>query len=107
MEPGKDKTMTEIEKMYSLAGVKKACQKDIKFEQCIFSPSDCGNYTYPPFTTEKQLEIVQYILFSKWWMNLKRLQFAENFEEALAGLVNDLWQDLTEAEQNDIKRILE
>ena len=105
MEPGKDETMTEIEKMYKLANVKAI---NIAEYGSTYIPKSIkiDGKLYPPFTAEKQLEIVQYILFSKWWMNLKRLQFAENFEEALAGLVNDLWQDLTEEERKQIRSIL-
>ena len=31
---------------------------------------------------------------------------AESFENAIAGLINNLWQDLTEQEQQQIKDIL-
>lgn len=30
-----------------------------------------------------------------------------NFEESLAGLINSLWQDLTEEEKQQVKGILE
>ena len=60
----------------------------------------------PPFTAEKQLEIVKMILFSTWWLNLKRLQFSEKFDEGLAQMINDLWQDLTEEEKEQIRSVL-
>ena len=66
----------------------------------------CKNAEYPPFTAEKQLEIVKMILFSTWWLNLKRLQFSEKFDEGLAQMINELWQDLTEQERTEIKEIL-
>lgn len=62
---------------------------------------------HPPFTAEKQLKIVKMILFSTWWLNLKRLQFSEKFDEGLAQMINELWQDLTEEEKASIKNILE
>jgi hypothetical protein len=46
------------------------------------------------------------ILFSTWWMNLKRLQFSEKFDEGLAQMINELWQDLTEQERTQIAEIL-
>lgn len=91
--------MSEIEKMYARAMIKPlsitVCGVD---EQII---------NYPPFTAEKQLEIVKQILFSTWWLNLKRLQFAEKFDEGLAQMINELWQDLTEEEKQQVKGILE
>lgn len=91
--------MSEIEKMYARAMIKPlsitVCGVD---EQII---------NYPPFTAEKQLEIVKQILFSTWWMNLKRLQFSEKFDEGLAQMINELWQDLSEEEKQQVKGILE
>ena len=89
--------MNEIEKLYINANV-----EDKNINNQLYKALN-----YPQFTAEKQLEIVKCILFSTWWMNLKRLQFAENFKEALAGLINDLWQDLTEEEKEQIRGILE
>ena len=40
-----------------------------------------------------------------------QMQFASTYcdtlEEAIAGFINDMWQDLTAEEQAEIKRILE
>ena len=85
MMKANDWTLTEVQEV-----AKRECKKE-----------------HPHFTAEKQLEIVKQILFSTWWMNLKRLQFAEKFEEGLAQMINELWQDLTEQERTEIKRILE
>ena len=91
--------MSEIEKMYARAMIKPlsitVCGVD---EQII---------NYPPFTAEKQLKIVKQILFSTWWMNLKRLQFSEKFDEGLAQMINELWQDFTPEEKQQVKGILE
>ena len=91
--------MNEIEKMYKNAGIKMQHLLDVNTNQFVD--------VYPPFTAEKQLEIVKQILFSTWWMNLKRLQFSNKFDEGLAQIINDLWQDLTEEEKQQVKGILE
>lgn len=62
---------------------------------------------YPQFAAEKQLKIVKMILFSTWWLNLKRLQFSEKFDEGLAQMINELWEDLTPEEKQQVKGILE
>lgn len=43
------------------------------------------------------------------WMSYSvfKAGFAHSFEESLAELINNLWQDLTEEERNQIKEILE
>lgn len=103
--------MSEIEKMYKNAGVKKinTHQSEIDNGDPRFTGiSHSDSYIkYPPFTAAKQLAIVKQILFSTWWMNLKRLQFSEKFDEGLAQMINELWQDLTEEERKQIKEILE
>ena len=93
--------MSEITKLYENAGVSK--------EPAIIPSSGEVIYwkNYPPFTAEKQLKIVKMILFSTWWLNLKRLQFSEKFDEGLAQMINELWQDLTPEEKQQVKGILE
>ena len=86
--------MSEIEKMY----------ENCNFEKSMGVGSPLALH---PFTAEKQLEIVKMILFSTWWMNLKRLQFSEKFNEGLAQMINELWKDLTEEEKQQVKGILE
>lgn len=94
--------MSEIEKMYENAGVVlRKCSECDNNMDCGYG-KDC----YPTFTAEKQLEIVKQILFSTWWMNLKRLQFSEKFDEGLAQMINELWQDLTPEEKQQIRGIL-
>lgn len=109
--------MSEIELLYENAHIEKVINHECTYDYGITCPNDndtcgnCGYYKekepdYPPFTAEKQLEIVKLILFSTWWMNLKRLQFSEKFDERLAELVNDIWQDLTEQDRTEIAEIL-
>lgn len=124
--------MNEIEKIYKNAGIKpeyKDCciitdkylnyetelsYEDLMDKECPHNQEctdECeyayNKIIYPPFTAEKQLEIVKMILFSTWWMNLKRLQFAEKFDEGLAQMINELWQDLSLEEKQQVKGILE
>ena len=107
--------MNEIEKLYETAGIEKEkkqqCVKSYKTENgigiCIdFSKRDDYLYCYPPFTAEKQLNLIKWLLFSKWWMSLKCCQFAPKFDERLAELISDIWQDLTKTEQEEIRKIL-
>lgn len=100
--------MSEIEKMYARAMIKPlsitVCGVD---EQII---------NYPPFTAEKQLEMIKLIANSKGYPDYEYfgnlfddyIQLLE-FDEALAKLVNDLWamQYLTEEEKQQVKGILE
>ena len=74
---------------------------------------------YPPFTAEKQLELIK--LFAKravyinsqenkyyiFTMNIGGSTFGENLENALARYINKVWQDLTEEKKQQIKEILE
>ena len=112
--------MSEVEKLYKIAGVKK--------QYYYFDSADGNTYTWElnengndkhnmcfigkpkikdrEFTAEKQLEVVKMILFSTWWMNLKRLQFSEKFEVGLAQMINELWQDITEQDRTEIAEIL-
>lgn len=102
--------MNEVEKMYENAEPDRNCNLYKHFTECPMKHTqceDCENFVYPPFTAEKQLKIVKMILFSTWWLNLKRLQFSEKFDEGLAQMINELWQDLTPEEKASIKNILE
>ena len=77
---------------------------------------------YPPFTAEKQLELIKWLADTdnyikeicrmidtrKYFIETicENISMANNFEEALAGLINKLWQDLTDEERKQIKEIL-
>ena len=123
--------LAEIEKLYELAGVEKErmCEWTCKGSECCSTL--CEHYEstkeyYPPFTAEKQLEIIK--LLSNLTIKIVRFDncfyvgtkfehckeydgcFAGcekiEFTEALAGLINNLWQDLTKIEQEEIRKIL-
>jgi hypothetical protein len=108
--------MNEVEKMYSNAGIGKS----------FYNPYT-NKYMYPPFTAGKQLEIYKYLCkpflittryyfdeFSitaentfEWKTMTKVVATGKTYEECIAKLVNQLWQDLTDTERTQIKEILE
>lgn len=110
--------MSEIEKMMQNANIiSKRCSECDNNMDCGYG-KDC----YPPFTAEKQLEICKFLLKVEhsisYYFYENRYGFviddkqddcieAEKFETALAMIVNNLWQDLTEEEKASIKNILE
>lgn len=107
--------MSEIEKLYINARVEKE-----------WRPLPYGGIDefYPQFTEVKQFKLYKYLC--KLFLITTRYYFdeffitAENtfeekgmtatgktYEECIAKLVNNLWQDLTEEEKQQVKRILE
>lgn len=79
---------------------------------------------YPPFTAEKQLELIKWVsnfkvyesvIYKdhKWFMcasigcNDYCESRNESFEQALASLILELWKDLTDDQKQEIKRILQ
>lgn len=118
--------MSEIEKVYENVGfIKKQC-KDYSCIVCNKN-KDCDKY--PPFTSEKQIGLIKWLVKHRFNFMVyeltekdftfeilnKRLkqtsQFVSlsenNFEEGLAKVLNCFWQDLTEEEKQQIKEILE
>lgn len=109
--------MSEVDKLYSLAGVEKHKTHHKDYEDWF--------WVYPPFTAEKQIELIKWL--APRYLDLSKYHdvatnkdmygirtdvgtyaycHREKFEEMLAGLIIDLWQNLTEAEQNEIREIL-
>lgn len=96
------------------------CDKLERPEDC----SDAKEY-YPPFTAEKQLELLKIcfdkyerlekvrglkercIIYHHFEKDYTEFVNCETWEETIAGLINNLWQDLTENERKQIKEILE
>ena len=94
--------MSEIEKMYENAKVKSIGFNTYKLEDA-----------YPPFTAEKQLKILCFIV-----NNVHRVTFYDQFfsgdkltlekiQENLAWAINRIWQSLTPEEKQQVKGILE
>lgn len=126
--------MSEIEKMYELAGIEKRayyniCPKNTYlhnnltcYECEYFSVEQpflkCSYRVYPPFTAEKQLELIKWLaktrpihitfLIDKWVIEgmVRYGKRYDTFEDALSGYINNIWQDLTEQEKTEIAEIL-
>ena len=139
--------MTEVEKLYELAGVEKefdylechrgtssiCCplmdyesERDEECEGCVNSSKMQKVYSYPPFTAEKQIELIKWLARrthitiglglswgqsdDDWWtITGKKGGVGTDkyrLEEALVKLVINLWQDLTKEEQEQIREIL-
>ena len=128
--------MSEIEKMYENAGIdyeerynnctlnkEGQCELKCSCDMCKYSEE---KYIYPPFTAEKQLRLTTFIglhygfqmfkneafdyiiatkIFVKYELEYKG--YGYGYDEAIANLVNNLWQDLTEEERQQVKGILE
>lgn len=100
--------MNEIEKLYENAGI-----KPVELDY-----PDNLDAIYPEFTAEKQLELIKWLTINRgfksdydekeWGLCTYYIggYYRETFEEALANLLNELWQDLTDKEQQQIKEIL-
>lgn len=101
--------MSEIEKMYDNAKIApKRCSECDNNMDCGFG-KDC----YPPFTAEKQLKILCFIVNNKRSVTSHDQVFGgdkltlEKNQEDLAWAINRIWQDLTEEEKQQVKGILE
>lgn len=107
--------MSEITKLYENAGISK--------EPAIIPSSGEVIYwkNYPPFTAEKQIELIKWLaktgdvcridatVKNKWFVENEvgySKCFAE-FEEALANVINIIWEYLPEEEKQQVKGILE
>lgn len=112
--------MNEIEKMYENAGV--GFQKHYVISGLDygeeFTPYIEQMLKSPPFTTEKQIEILKlilkkrrildvgYIIEEKKYHCMHYERVFDSFEEALCADVNYHWRDLTEEEREEIRKIL-
>lgn len=61
---------------------------------------------YPPFTAEKQLELIKWMVKTNHRYFIQEI-IADDFSETLARVFNLYWQDLTEEEHKQVKGILE
>ena len=131
--------MSEITKLYENAGIEKEVIKgcydyysklgidiwkenDCRGKNCDTCKKDKSIKRYPPFTAEKQLELIKWLSDTDYYIHniYKTIDTKEyfidnyyydmqtdNFEETLAGFINKHWQDLTEEEKQQVKGILE
>lgn len=140
-------TMSEITKLYENANIKPEYRYDCNLADTIkpvevFPLRSCSkgeikdyctnkqdlkyckvykvNKIYPPFTTEKQLSIVKFLLGKsvyydtdgdrEYWFHIsdeiENSRYRE-FDEAIAECINKMWEDLRDYEKVQIKEILE
>jgi len=128
--------MHEVEKMYKTIFGEFApnCSLCVKLVECeiINNTHNCNKFQCDYqrlFTAEKQLSLIKWlgeldmleimrttredkawIINSEYGMSgnvYKHTSRMKSFEETLAGLINSLWQDLTEEERKQVKGILE
>lgn len=97
--------MNEIEKMYENANVKPVCDG----LDCFTCNAKCNNGKYPEFTAEKLINLVMFLI-NKGDLDIKKgsvdITF-ESFTNCIAGLINNIWQDLTSEEKQQVKEVLE
>lgn len=104
--------MSEIIKLYENAGIEKIV---------TFTCHNITHSSYPPFTAEKQIELIKWLIqkyktisiehkLNLFYVNIIDIYTGMvhiEFDETIAGLINNLWQNLTEEEKQQIKEILE
>lgn len=114
----------EIEKLYKLAGILKECLSPCYINKTWRKTHDCPNCdnrtSYPPFTAEKQLKLLELIIREDYgfevtlenhrliWISslLNGSGGHEKLEDAIAGLIRYRWDNIDEAEQEEIRKIL-
>ena len=93
-------------------------ERDKECSSCFFRDKMKEVYEYPPFTAEKQLEIMKFLLKKavyydvkddKYWFYYEECESAgyKPFDEAIAHFINKLWADMLDEEKQQIKEILE
>jgi hypothetical protein len=104
--------MNEVEKMMQNANVEKDWNS---------TPYGGIEEYYPPFTAEKQILLLQWLLDkTDLYLHRHKTDFTysiasgdiavnkyKDFKESIAEFINAIWQDLTDAEKAEIKNILE
>lgn len=107
-----------IQKLYEIAGA-----KQLQHPYYLLTYMIDGK-PYPPFTAEKQLDLIKFVSNFKVYEVIKHENRkwymcacigcddyyesrSESFDQAVAGLIINLWQDLTEEQKQEIKRILQ
>ena len=123
--------MKEVTKLYENTGIDRIedgyclpgyCKRhpSKRFENCeTCKQCEYGHfYMSPEFIEHKQLELIKWLaetrpihinlLLDKWTIEgMVRYGIKyDTFEDALSGYINQIWQDLTDAERTQIKEIL-
>lgn len=109
-EDRKEVAMSEITRLYENAGVLKECLSPCYINKTWRKTYDCPNCNnreeYPPFTAEKQLNILKIIVHSFGFNSLDKPIWDKGWDIAIAKLANIYWEVLMEKEKQQIKEIL-
>lgn len=125
--------MNEVEKLYENCGIKKITD-NAALQRYDGTTQELSKTDYPPFTAEKQLEIIKFLgkldgkfeitcTYNKekfifhFYFNRKTDKNPDpkymysclldnDFSILIAKQINNLWQDLTEEEKEQIKELL-
>lgn len=105
--------MSEITKLYENADVLKECLSPCYINKTWRKTHDCPNCdnreNYPPLTAEKLINLEMFLI-NKGDFDIKKgskdITF-ESFTSCISGLINNIWQDLSEEEKQQVKGILE
>ena len=101
--------MSEVEKMYMRCEIKKqqnCSHTDTCYNGSLDECEGCNLYQYPPFTAEKQLKLIKWLINFDY-THLSKLYGADiNFSVVLAATINYLWKCLSKSEQEQIRSIL-
>lgn len=114
--------MSEIEKLYRLSNIEPFIHNQ-PVKDYNFGGDNGYQYNevkyYPSFTAEKQIELIKWLMAKakdyqydvengKYWFIIDDYRETKyrDFDEALAELITLYWQDLTETEQEEIRKIL-
>ena len=111
--------MSEITELYENAGIKPKQKGYCDWgNYCPYPYNKCNDecpwwkyedeVKHSPFTAEKQLKLVKWLIIEGYIEDMLTVQISEeNFEACLADTFNELWQDLSEEEKQQVKGILE
>lgn len=113
--------MNEVENMYKNTeielneGLEWVCKNpdNCTYQNLSIVPENCSGCeyferekVYPPFTAEKQIKLIKWMIKTTHKHLLQNI-VVECFSESLAGILNTYWSSLTEEERKQIKNILE
>lgn len=124
--------MSEIEKVYENCNIKPKQEGYCDWDSnCPYPRLKCNGECpywkdedeakYPPFTAEKQLLLLQWIVNkTDLYLHRHKTDFTysiasediavntnKDFKESIAEFINTIWQSLTEKEKQQVKGILE
>jgi hypothetical protein len=113
---------SNIKELYKLAGVNKT---NVTCDYCELKCYDCTKtpcpVDYPPFTAEKQLELIKWVTrvneelyleigkntYDYYSFYFGYLKWTDTFEQGLCGLILQLWDELSSEQRTEVRGILQ